>query len=218
MHWLTTFSTTHRRLFDWFTTHLPMRPGDTLSAAHVTQLCGSGTYFESGWKTQIAGKLDALLKLADSMPSSGTIACLDVDITVFRHFEDDVVEHMQRTGSQYAFQDDGAGGICAGFMLFERREVALGLLESVKSRLPEAESEQPALNQAIARSDAILLPPSIVWTYGLHGLGLWEPGIVPHSPRGIAAHHANWTIGLENKMILLRAVVAEQTNYAAAQD
>jgi hypothetical protein len=41
---------------------------------------------------------------------------------------------------------------------------------------------------------------------------------VPCSPRGIAAHHANWTIGLENKMMLLRAVFAEQMNHAAAHD
>jgi hypothetical protein len=195
-----------------------MRPGDTLSAAHVPQLCESGTYFEPGWKTQTTRKVEALIELTASMPSSGTIACLDVDITVFRHFEDEVEEHLHKTGKEYAFQDDGAGGICAGFMLFERREVALGVLESVKSRLPEAESDQPALNQVIARSDAILLSPSIVWTYGLHGLGLWKPGIVPCSPRGIAAHHANWTIGLENKMMLLRAVFAEQMNHAAPQD
>jgi hypothetical protein len=217
LHWLTTFSATHRQMLDWFVTHLPMRPGDTLSAAQLPQLCESGTYFEPGWKTQITGKIDALIELTGSVPPSGTIACLDVDITVFRHFEDEVVEHLQINRTEYAFQNDGAGGMCAGFMLFERREVALGVLGSVKSRLPEAESEQPALNQVIARSDAILLSPSIVWTYGLHGLGLWRPGIVPHSPRGIAAHHANWTIGLENKMMLLRAVVAEQMNQAAAQ-
>lgn len=217
MHWLTTYSATHRKLFEWFVSHLPMRPGDTLSAAHVHQLCESGTYLETGWKAQITRKVEAFLELISGVPPSGTIACLDVDITVFRHFEDDVIEKMKKSGTEYAFQDDGAGGIGAGFMLFARRDVAVGVLDLIKSRLPEADSEQPALNQVIGRSNAILLPSSIVWTYGLHGSGLWEPGITPRSPRGIAAHHANWTIGLENKMMLLRAVVAEQINHCPGE-
>jgi hypothetical protein len=218
MHWLTTYSATHRQLFDWFVSHLPMRPGDTLSVAHVPQVCESGTYFEGGWKAQITQKLDALIELTGGISSSGMVACLDVDITVFRHFEDDVVERMKKTGTEYAFQDDGAGGLCAGLMLFAKRDIATGVLELIRSRLPEAESEQPALNQVIARSDPILLPSYIAWTYGLHGLGLWKPGTVPHSPRGIAVHHANWTIGTENKMLLLRAVVAEQMNQLLSQD
>jgi hypothetical protein len=83
----------------------------------------------------------------------------------------------------------------------------------IKSRLPQANSDQPALNQVIARSSAILLSDRIAWTYGLHGLGDWKPGIKPRSPEGIAVHHANWTKGVENKILLLRAVVAEQMSY-----
>jgi len=34
------------------------------------------------------------------------IACLDMDIAVFHHFEFDVVEQMGKAGTEYAFQDD----------------------------------------------------------------------------------------------------------------
>jgi len=102
--------------------------------------------------------------------------------------------------------------VCSGLMLFAKPNLATDVLRAIKSCLPEAEGDQKALNQVIQRSDAILLPHHIAWTYGLHGLGEWKPGIVPRSPRGIAVHHANWTRGIENKMMLLRAVVAEQTN------
>jgi len=80
-----------------------MRPGDTLSVAHVPQLCESGTYFEAGWKAQITQKIEALVELTRGVPSSGTVACLDVDITVFRHFEDSVIEQMKKAGTGYAF-------------------------------------------------------------------------------------------------------------------
>ncbi len=212
MHWLTTYSATHRQLFDWFVTHLPMRPGDTLAVAHTPQLCQSGTYLETGWKAQTTEKIEALIRLTSGIPSWGMVACLDVDITVFRHFEDEVLEQMKNAGTGYAFQDDGPAGLCSGLMLFAKPNIAAGVLGSIRSRLPQADSEQKALNQIISRSNAILLPHRIAWTYGLHGSGDWKPGIIPGSPSGIAVHHANWTRGVENKMLLLRAVAAEQTN------
>ena len=216
MQWLTTFSPTHRHLFDWFVAHLPIRPGDTLAVAHIPQLCESGTYYEAGWKAQTTRKIDALIGLASGMPSSGVVACLDVDVTVFRHFEDDVLEQMKETGTEYVFQDDGPGGLCSGLMLFAKPNIATEILRAIRSRLPEADGDQKAVNQIIARSNAIILPRHIAWTYGLHGLGEWKPGDIPRSPRGIAVHHANWTRGIENKMMLLRAVVAEQTNLPSA--
>jgi hypothetical protein len=215
MQWVTTYSPTHRQLFEWFVAHLPIRPGDTLAVAHVPQLCESGTYYDAGWKAQTTRKIDALIGLTSGTPSSGMIACLDVDITVFRHFEDDVAEHMKDAGTEFMFQDDGLGGLCSGLMLFANPAIATDVLKSIRSRLPEAEGDQKALNQVIERSDAIVLPHHVAWTYGLHGLGEWKPGDIPRSPRGLAVHHANWTRGIENKMMLLRAVVAEQTEISA---
>ena len=117
---------------------------------------------------------------------------------------------MHNSRTEYIFQDDGTAGMCSGFMIFSGREAAIELLSSMRARLPEVESDQKALNRVIAPSSAILLPHHLAWTYGLHGAGKWKPGIPPHSPAGIAAHHANWTRGVENKMLLLRAVLAEQ--------
>jgi hypothetical protein len=189
-----------------------MRPSDTLSVAHSSQLCESGTYYEQGWKAQTTQKIDALIELTQGLPASGPVTCADVDVTVFRHFEDEVLELMEKSGTEYVFQDDGAAGICSGFMIFSRRDTAIEVLRSMRARLPEVDSDQKALNQLIAPSSAILLPHHLAWTYGLHAAGKWKPGITPNSPPGIAAHHANWTRGVENKMLLLRAVLAEQTS------
>lgn len=50
------------------------------------------------------------------------------------------------------------------------------------------------------------LLPTTVWSPGLSNPGIWEPGDPLHVPRGILVHHANYTVGIENKHAQLTAV------------
>ena len=61
---------------------------------------------------------------------------------------------------------------------------------------------------AIVRGRALnwaFLPPRY-WTAGAHRGELWKLGDPVYPPHDLAAHHANWTVGVENKLKLLQAV------------
>jgi hypothetical protein len=48
--------------------------------------------------------------------------------------------------------------------------------------------------------------PASFYTPGLSRRGEWQPGDPIHPPRDIEMHHANWTIGIANKVAQLEAV------------
>jgi uncharacterized Zn-binding protein involved in type VI secretion len=50
--------------------------------------------------------------------------------------------------------------------------------------------------------------PGTYWTAGMQGTGVWQKGDHVAPPKDICLHHANFTIGAENKMALLDAVQA----------
>ena len=46
------------------------------------------------------------------------------------------------------------------------------------------------------------------WTPGQMGIGIWDPGDALAVPTRMLAHHANWTVGIDNKLRQLEAVDA----------
>jgi len=106
------------------------------------------------------------------------------------------------------------GGICAGFFLAKVTPLMLALWHEVAKETSEAENDQIVLNRVITKYipqlKVSLLPTNMVAHYGAISNGdLWN-GQEFKLPEGCKAFHANFTIGMENKIKLLDYVVKQK--------
>ena len=134
-------------------------------------------------------------------------------MTFFRPVSESLERFANAEGVDVWTADDGPAGPCGGLHVFGRRSEPVRILDQIltvcrANNKDDQEAMHICLRSGLFRQS--MLPPDLCWTYGLHGRGNWGPLDKPDSPRGIAIHHANWTIGIENKIALLKAVEDEQ--------
>jgi hypothetical protein len=96
-------------------------------------------------------------------------------------------------------------------LLFESELLSVRLRQSAYNRLNEV---LPLHNFWLLNLSKIRNPYGVVWDYlpteffcaGMRTGMIWSPGTELKIPDSIALHHANWTIGLDNKRALLEYV------------
>lgn len=173
-------------------------------------LRGSGAYRDADFMAAVRAKVDLLERAIDENWGQPFIVC-DVDVQFFGPVQTDLLHLM---GSlDLVAQDDGRAGYCAGFYVAianERiRRMARMMRETLNAR-PEL-SEQPVFNQAIkATATPAGRLPGRYFNPGQSKRRptRWVPGNGIEVPEPVAIHHANWTIGVENKLQQLRVVRA----------
>ena len=125
------------------------------------------------------------------------------------HFYADFIAEVEAAleGHDLVGLNDVYGPVCGDFLAFNASAKIADLFAWIHAHDPAFPNEQYTLNAAIAALglQARLLPDTF-WTYGLEGRGTWSFGQPVHPPAGMRLHHANFTIGAENKMALLDAV------------
>lgn len=206
----TFYTPSHESLFEnWF---LPSIQDEYELVIKVhEQKCISGNYMEEGWISTMKFKYALLIKAIIENYGSFFIFS-DVDIQFFGSTENLIREALQ--DKDMVFQrDDPNGNLCTGFFACKANYRTLRLIYAVRSRLLSEDnktSEQILLNMLIRSGDF----DNVIWSYlpdnffggGSFSGELWEPGQniqIPHNP---LMHHANWTIGVENKIEQLRYV------------
>ena len=142
----------------------------------------------------------------------------DVDVRFYGSVVD-LFERVDGGPGNYdmGFQWDGRGGFCTGFMCIAPNERTRKFWARVAARMRLCnEMDQDAVN-ALLPSCATFDVPGLrwhaygreLWTYGRtleKGDPLWAPGVGLSLPGNLLVHHANWTVGVPNKMALLQAV------------
>lgn len=110
-------------------------------------------------------------------------------------------------GHDIVGMNDIYGPVCGDFLAFVASDRIADLFLWIHTHDRSFSNEQFTLNAALSELGfRVCLLPDTFWTYGLESKGKWEPGAEVHPPIDIRLHHANWTIGSENKMALLDAV------------
>lgn len=154
-------------------------------------------------------KQKALLVLEAIERETEPFVISDVDVRFYNFSPEDLSREMDpKTGVSWdllAQPDDGT--FCAGFMFIRPNLANLELFRLVLGGISEYKSDQESLNSfALPRLGnlvkASLLPPEKYWTVGPGWAG-GEP------PSGLAVHHANWMIGIDNKLNLLAEILAK---------
>ena len=201
----TFFSESHRQLLDVFTKSFPYEDGVDLTVRFLPQECASANFESSGWNRTMERKIDYIIEYLQSMDDTDMMVHADVDINFYRPFKGDLQSLM--ADYDILFQNDVVC-LCMGFFIAKKTDKLVELMKQVRGSIDRYGNDQYAMN-ALIKSAGLKygILPDRYYTFGMNRIGVWNPGINDFSvPSDIVLHHANWTVGVENKINLMNLV------------
>ena len=218
------YTETHRPLLErHFLPSLPLRgfgmakPGTdrtlydprAVELKELPQQSATGAFQSDGFQATCLAKVGYILEVLAAKLGGEPFIFSDVDV---RFYGDPTADLMRLLGdSDILFQDDGPAGACTGFMVMRPNPRVLEYWRKVSEWMRDTNQlDQDAANRLLEThfAPAWGLLPERYWTVGRKGV-VWNPGDPITPPADLLVHHANWTVGIENKMKLLEAVLAQ---------
>ena len=197
-------------LNEWF---LPsIKDNYDIRVTKIEQECLSARFLEDGWKKTTLEKVDMLIQAIRENWGQWFVYA-DVDIRFYEETEPTLKELIE--GRDLAIQKNSPmGDVCTGFFACRANERTLKAWERTRKRMVqhEEESDQAAFNYVLMNEEE---PSEIKWVYLPRtfmtgalspGIEAGEPECTLLIPEGLVLHHANWTIGIENKIKQLEYV------------
>lgn len=202
----TCYSDSHKILFDNY--FYPSLPEDVdLVVTHLQQI-GDGSYKNSGWRLSMMEKVKVILRALDE---NDYFIWSDCDVQFFGPIVDTLLSELG--DFELACQNDSRGLYCAGFFICKSTPNTKKLFRNIfEIMLKESslDDDQEQLNKLIKNCKGKFLSNRF-WTVGVsleensRSLVCWSDQDF-EIPQNILVHHANWTVGIENKIKLLEMV------------
>lgn len=213
----TCFTPSHRPLLEQH--FLPSLPAefmhDKLRPKQIEQRSVTGEFGSSGFQATCLDKVDVILEALRTETEPFLFS--DVDVRFYGPVVDDLLKCLG--DADMAFQWDGPRGReCTGFMVLRPSPKLLRFWENVGDRMVDKDMmDQDAVHTELDwakkwHGDKLIktvILPERYWTFGRNDKH-WKPGMRVNPPADMLVHHANWTVGVENKLRLLEAVAAHQ--------
>lgn len=217
----------HERLRDdWF---LPTLKDEFRICQHYLRQDGQGSYGDTSFRSAVRGKVD-MIERAIERNWGRVFVVADVDIQFFGPIADLVLDAIQE--KDMVTQTDGPTGHCCGFMVIRANDITRAFISRIQAMLEYDRflTEQPAFNSALKEfelrtgflPDIFFGPGSFLYTRGVRTTHdafpsswlrvenpthpVWVPGSELMVRQNIVMHHANYTIGVENKIAQLEHV------------
>lgn len=176
------------------------------------------TFATGHWHRIVGRKLDIVLHTISTSGADAVFVMSDVDVRFYAAVADDLRDRMR--GMDVLFQNnrptlpEDPENVCCGFVAIRASDRTRAFYERARAILVAADDptvgEQRACIAALQES-----PHRIRWgflpvTYWSPGdpRGRWRPGMSLDPPENMLLHHANHTVGVQNKLAQLRAVAA----------
>lgn len=190
------------------------------------QTCPTGAFKSTGWNRCMLDKLDCLLRLPhDAVPT----VYVDSDVALMPGFHEWCEETLSRMPNDaVAFADDIVQW-CAGVMLFRSTPTVHRFWQLLADlspiwNLPDQDVLHNLRIQSEQSGSRLPITPQVLhrsvvcnWATVNHPVvpAPWngEPFVVPQS---CLAWHANWTVGIDNKLAMLERVVTQATSEVPA--
>ena len=172
-----------------------------------------GNFQSVGFFNSCLCKIQKIIEYLKALDDNDCLIYLDSDICV----KGDIVSIMKLELEDYdaAFQQDSPNALCGGMFICRKNSKTLQLFQNILDALiadPEyyqnKECDQTALNeQLIANVINYKALSERFTTYGNIAEGIWDPNCAEFElPHNLVAFHANFTIGIANKILLLNTV------------
>jgi hypothetical protein len=209
---ITFYSETHEVLYGLF--HVTLKNINKeqkydLRTKKIDQISPTGEYESPGFDLAMLEKISWIIKNID-VNDPNYLIFSDCDVQFFRDIDEDLGDY------DIKFQED-LGSYCAGFFIAKQNNTVLEFFkyvyEALKMNLNGVIHDQTMINY-ILNNNAFpgikvgMLPRDKYWTVAnINGGKRWEPGdIITEVPTNIVMHHANFTVGISNKINLIAEV------------
>ena len=201
----TTFSKSHECFLPWFKTIYDVEPSADVTFYEIEQKCKTGEFKSEGWNDATAEKLKHIIQIFDEDKNDYFIFC-DIDVQFFKPFTHLIERVLQN--HDIVFQNDYYGAQCTGFFFCRNtpqiKVVFEKALEINSQYRDDQEAIQASLNLNNKNIRHALLPPEF-FTFGMY-YDMWNGQDNFLLPKNIILHHANWALGIQNKLKLLQIV------------
>ncbi len=204
MKLLSVYSRSHERLKEeWL---LATLKDDYELSLHESATQGRGRYMEEDWIESVLFKSRKIIQTIEEN-WGGVFVYADADIQFFAPTRQEVLKALE--GKDIVCQlDNPSGNLCTGFFAARANAATLELWQAVQAAIPVERRDQIAFNR-IARQIKGLRHgclPVRFFSAGTFTGRMWEKGDRVYVPRSPIMHHANWAVGVEDKVALLEKV------------
>lgn len=217
----TLHSDSHEVLFnEWFKPSLEItNPNSTLFKLKTPQVCKSGNYMDVGWVETMIHKNEFIINSLNESEENEIIMHCDVDIQFFKNIDESLNKSLFDT-YDILCQADTPHTACYGVMFIKNntktKNIFNNILNLVKDTTnPHVDNDQNIFNRIYRNFDIKLglLGHEYYSIWRDTGGYVWEPnmGIKNQIPKDLVLHHANYTVGVDNKILLMKQVKDSQS-------
>lgn len=169
-----------------------------------------GNFMDEGWNLTMKKKVKYILKSIEDTWGESFIHA-DCDIQFFGDFKKDIKDKLEKN-DLVAQRDESL--LCAGFFACKSNEKTKELWEKVYNNIDKFGNDQLALNSLKGDVKTDFLDEkyfNISFVYN----GVWtveskvDANLIP---KDIYIHHANWTVGVNNKIKMMNYVRENKNN------
>jgi hypothetical protein len=181
---------------------------------HKEQVCPAGKFYSKNWSKAVALKADLIIDAIKENWGDFFIYS-DIDVQFIRPTKDYIITHIKNVDCLGQQARPGFSlknkSICTGFLVIKANTKNLNLWKHIKKSLlhNNANGDQYYFNKLFKQHNVICkrLPISF-YNPGKK----WNPDNHLNIPKDIKIHHANWTIGVKNKIKQLEYVKSHIKN------
>lgn len=200
MRLYTTFTPSHRGLYEGYFLRTLPACFDPVVVEHDDQPCARASYSTTGWGATCMRKSDLFIRACEENMGGFFFYC-DVDVQFFAEgLDDTLMEELM--DYDIACQDD-VGEFNSGVFVCRCNDRTLGMFRMARENYEE--NDQFSLNKHIHMCRAKKMSRRF-FTTGLVLKSLWKGQTEFGVPEDMVVHHANWTFGVPNKIRLLDMV------------
>lgn len=199
-----TFSPSHKILYEQFFLKTVPKNFDLCITEEPNQICKSGIYYSQGWTYATKKKIDLFVKACEENIGQPFFYC-DVDV---QFFDPDLKNVLLDQLEDYdiACQDDILN-YNSGVFICNANECTLNMFKQMQIHYNYIDDDQKTLNKYIHMCKAKKLCQRF-YTIGFRYAGTYDSWTKFDFsvPKDMVMHHANWVMGIENKITILNDV------------
>lgn len=224
----TIYSPSHRELYNnWFKKTL--KDDFEIVSQEIPQDCRTAKFYSNGWVKAVLNKIPMIFKAIGETSEGGFFIFSDVDVQFFLPIQEEIRKVLSENSKiDIFFQQDavrdssGVPYFCTGFFVCRVNSKTYKFWKLVAEKMEkENKGDQECANYIWQEEKVLGLKldflPHCFWNpnSGVINPKIWKQGEHLKVFTGAIMHHANWTVGVANKIEQLKYVSKKIQEFTA---